>query len=378
MSDKTNGVILKKTTKISDNKINSTNQIPFTIRKTKLSDKDKELFYLELFSMLEAGIDIKRCLDILMTQQTKVADKEIYKQLQILILKGNSLSSSMKSVKVFSSYEYYCVQIGEESGQLLKVLVELSGFYTAKLRLRKQLVKSLSYPFVIVMASIGAVAFMLTFIVPMFSDIFKRFDGNLPYLTKIFINLSSTIGNNIIAILLVMFIGVIGIIYGFKNKKITKKMQILYLKIPYVGQLISGIYLSRFFSSMSLLLSSKVPLVDSLDLVGKMVEFYPLQIILVKAKADIHKGSSLCSSLKGHKLFDAKVIAMVNIGEDINKLPEFFAKLNSRYTEELEVKSAALNTFLEPIIIMGLGIVIGLILVSMYLPMFKLSTSMGL
>ncbi|TAJ09158.1 type II secretion system F family protein [Marinilabiliaceae bacterium JC017] len=344
----------------------------------KLGDKAKEYFYLELYSMLEAGMDLKKALDVFINQQKKEVDKNLFQQISDHLINGKTLSECMQLSQVFTPYEYYCVQIGEESGQQLKVLNELALFFSNKVKVRKQLLKSLSYPIVILISSVGAVSFMMAFIVPMFTDIFKRFNGELPGLTRFFIALSGVLSKNSLLILIVLVAGGLGLGYLFQNKEFKKRVQQFYIRIPYVGGLVSGVYNARFCSSMSLLIGAKVPLINAIQLVKKMVDFYPIQTALIRVEEEIMKGHSFHSSLSKENLFDEKTISMIRIGEEVNRLDVFFEKLHQRFMDEVDMKSNALNTFLEPLIIMLLGLVIGLILVAMYLPMFKLSTSMGM
>ena len=344
----------------------------------KLNDKLKEYFYLELYSMLEAGIDLKKSLDIFVNRQKDGNEKMLFESLRSMIISGKSLSESMQISGAFTPYEYYCIQIGEESGKLLIVLNELTGYYTNKLKIKKQIKKSLSYPVVILSASIIAVVFMLMFIVPMFSEVFKRFEGELPALTIFFVNLSVFFSKNIVLILFLINLAVAIVVYMLKQQFVMKKIQTFYPQIPFVGAIIASVYKARLCSSLTLLIGAKVPLINSIQLVCKMVNFYPIQKSLLCIETEIMKGNSFYDSLCKQKLFDEKALSLIKIGEEVNKLDIFFNKLSQRYNDEVDTKTNTLNTFLEPLIIVFLGFVIGLILISMYLPMFKLSTSMGM
>lgn len=373
--DKLIGLRIHQIAKKRTQKLNSQT---FTFKKTKkMTDRRKEFFYLELFSMLDAGLDLKKALDIFINQQSDEFERHLFNQIRTSLIHGKSLSESMKISEVFTPYEFYCVQIGEESGQQHKVLAGLAQYFNNKVKIKSQLIKSLSYPLVILIASVAAISFMLAFIVPMFTDIFKRFNGELPMLTRFFISLSSALGNYLYYILLAAILLVVVFRNLLRKKDFNRQLQFFYLKVPYLGKLLLSIYNARFCSSMSLLVGAKVPLVNSIQLVNKMVDFYPIQVVMDAVEKDILKGQTFHDSLSKHKLFDEKTLSMIRIGEEVNKLEVFFEKLHQRFVDDVDVKTNALNTFLEPLIIMILGIVIGLILVAMYLPMFKLSTSMG-
>jgi type IV pilus assembly protein PilC len=350
----------------------------FKQRKCRLDDKHKEFFYIELYSMLEAGMDLKKSLDIIIGQQKKVEVKGLFIKIRDNLVNGSAFWETLKESGTFTPYEYYCVQIGEESGNLMTILKEMSLFFGNKLKLKEQLVKSLSYPLVIVISSVLAVGFMMVFIVPMFTDMFARFEGELPVITKFFIRFSDFI--NDYWLMMVVFWGLVFLVAKrlMKRTSVKNKVQSIYPRIPYLGSLITGIYYARLCSSMSLLISARVPLLDALDMVKRMISYYPIQLAIDKVEKDVIKGCSLHESFAQHKIFDEKNLAIIRVGEEINRLDVFFNKLHQRYLDEVDVKTNALNTFLEPLIIMILGIVIGLILVAMYLPMFQLSTSVGL
>jgi len=344
----------------------------------KLSDKQKEFFYLELFSMLEAGMDIKKSLDIMINQQKKEKEKALIKSISCNIIEGMTMYEAMLQSKAFTPYEYYCVQIGEESGQQLKVLSDLASYFNSKVKLRSQIMKSLSYPFVIVLASVGAITFMLVFIVPMFSDIFNRFEGELPIITKFFIALSEGASDYFLVILVTISLIGLSFKYALSQRKVREKVQKMSIAVPFVGHYLTSVYTARMCASMSLLISARVPLISAIKLVCKMVDFCPLQEKLKVAEEEVLKGNSFHDSLVVTNFFDDKTLSMIRVGEEVNKLDKFFDRLKDRFSSEIESKTNALNTFLEPLIIVLLGGVIGLILVAMYLPMFKLSTSMGM
>ena len=372
---RTKGLVLNKATKSKKTSFSAIlNKDLFA---TKLNNKRREIFYLELYSMLQAGMDIKDSFDILIDQQDKQTLSDLFGMIKADIIGGYSLSESLQRSQQFTAYEYFCIQIGEESGQLMKVLEQLAKYFGDKSRLSRQIMKSISYPIVILITSVFAVGFMITFIVPMFSNIFQRFGKELPGLTKVFINLSEGFKNNFFWIFF-LITGIIMIIRFFWNNKLfQKKRQVLFSRLPYFGEMIRSIYLARFCSALSLLMGAKVPLVQSIQLVIKMIEYHPIKVALEQVENDLVQGKSLHYSFGQFKIFDAKMISLIKVGEEVNRLEFFFAKLQSYYADDVDMKSNALNTFLEPIIIIFLGLTIGTMLVAMYLPMFQLSSSIG-
>lgn len=149
------------------------------------------------------------------------------------------------------------------------------------------------------------------------------------------------------------------------------------LRIPYLGNFVKTVYLSQFTQAVSLLTGSKVPVVNSIQLVKQMIDFYPLQTALEAVEQEILKGSSLSQSLRQHKLFDAKMIALVKVAEETNQTEFIFDRLNKQYNAQVQQQSKMLSTIMEPMIILFVGVLVGVILVAMYLPMFRLSSVIG-
>src|SRR5690606_25814153 len=165
-------------------------QKEITIFQTRFNDKLKETFYLELSTLLKAGLDIKSALDLIESEQSKAGIKSIFSSMKEALINGSPFWECLRSSNQFTPYEYFSVQIGEETGKMAIVLEQLYVFFHNKLKQRRQLVNAISYPVIILITSLGAVIFMLLFIVPMFQDVFKRFGGQLPLLTKMIISIA--------------------------------------------------------------------------------------------------------------------------------------------------------------------------------------------
>src|ERR1700710_2450562 len=152
--------------------------------KKELSDKKKEYLYLELSSLLQAGINLKSSFELITADQQKEKDKQLYTNIQEAVLKGTTFSQALQQTGKFSLYEVYSLQIGEETGKLIEVLQDLAKFYQNKIKQRRKIVSSLTYPCVVMSSSLGAVFFMLKFAVPMLGDVLQRFGGHLPWATE--------------------------------------------------------------------------------------------------------------------------------------------------------------------------------------------------
>ncbi|WP_300600654.1 type II secretion system F family protein [Niabella sp.] len=347
----------------------------FTLFGKPFSDKIKESFYLELGSLMDAGLDIRTALQLIRDEQTKKAPKAILSTVFEKVINGSSLSTALRENKNFTPYEYFTVEIGEETGKLNTVLQQLSVYYKAKIKQRRQIIGALTYPLIVLSVACCSVLFMMNYVVPMFADVFQRFGGNLPFLTRQVLNASNFMqaaAGKLFLLLLavIIFIGI------NRSKPWYKKYKDLLLqKLPVVKNIVSKIYLARFASTMQLLLGARVPLVQALSLSKQVMGFYPLEHALEQMEQDILKGLPLHESMRTKKIFPSKMTALVKVGEEVNELELFFKNLSERYSEDLDYQTAQLSKFIEPVIIIVLGLVVGVVLIAMYLPMFNMGNT---
>jgi type IV pilus assembly protein PilC len=146
------------------------------------------------------------------------------------------------------------------------------------------------------------------------------------------------------------------------------------LKLPIVGMLIQKIYLARFANALALLISARIPILRAIQLVKQMINFYPIEVSLKKIEEDVLQGNPLNTAMQCFSVYPAKMISLIKVGEEVNKLDEFFAQISEQYTQEVEHQSSVISSLLEPIILLVLGAIVGVILISMYLPLFQMSS----
>jgi type IV pilus assembly protein PilC len=373
---------INRSSKKDDTTSNKSSALDFLNKDIKLfgaafNDKKKERFYSELFILFSAGVDIRSALELIEEEQIKEKDKLLFASIKESIIAGKSLSQALKQTGLFTMYEYYSLQIGEESGRLTEVLSELSTFFTKKIQQKRQLTSALSYPTVVFFASFGAIFFMMKFVVPMFSDVFKRFKGELPAFTKLIIRISDAFGNYSIYFIL-FFIGASAFLYSQRNTIWFRKYgAALILRTPIMKDMIAKIYLARFCQSMNLLISAKTPLVTAIDLVKKMVGFYPIEVSLEIVQDDLLKGKPLHLSLSKFSIYNRRMISLIKVAEEVNQLDTMFERLSKQYGDEVEHQTSILGSLIEPIMIIFLGVLVAVILVAMYLPLFQMSTKVA-
>jgi len=341
----------------------------------ELNDKKKEYLYLELSSLLQAGINLKSSFELITADQQKEKDKELYKKIQEAVLGGTTFSQALQQTGKFSLYEVYSLQIGEETGKLIEVLSDLAKFYQNKIKQRRKIVSALTYPCVVLTTSLGAVFFMLKFVVPMFGDVFKRFGGKLPWITEKIISVSNAMENNFWRFIILVALIVGFILFTRKTQKFKQIFSQILLRTPLIGNLVQKIYLARFCNSMRLLINARLPLLRAIALIRQMINYYPIESSLQKVEDDIMKGKSLHESLQQFKVYPSKMIQLIKVGEETNQLDLFFGKISEQYIDEVEYKTSTLSSMMEPLIIIFLGLIVGVILVAMYLPLFQMSNS---
>lgn len=344
----------------------------FQMSKT-FSDTKKEIFYRELGMLLRSGVDFKKALEIVGQQLDKKNEKDLILEIRNKIVQGKSIYESMMESGQFSPYEYYSVQIGEETRKLEEVLAELQKYFGRKIQMRRQVISVLTYPVIVMLVTVLVLYFMLNKVVPMFSSVFRQFGSELPESTRVIIAVSKHSGQLFLAVAITAIAGV-AVHMGYRTKDRYRQFTAAaVLKIPYFGKLVRKIYISRFCQSMNLLLTSKTTLLTSLSLTARMIGYYPIERTIEKIKEDITRGSSLSESLKKHDVYENKLVSMVEVAEQVNQLDTMFERLTEQYNEEINHQTKMIGVVLEPMIIIVIGLIVGVIMVSMYAPMFDLS-----
>jgi len=366
----------KKVSSVNKDRI-SILQREITFGSKKITNKVKEDFYTELSVLLNAGINLRDAIELLKNAQKQKGVKSIFEEIINDIVSGRSTSEAIRKKKDFSDYEYYSLKIGEESGTLSKVAEQLGHYYNRKNTQRRELISALTYPAIILTTAVLVVVFMLQFVVPMFQDIFSQQNIELPAITKFIIAASGFMK----AYSLIIFGTVVALIFlrsVLQKKEWYRQGQDNFLlRLPFIGKFINTIYLAQFTQAISLLTASKIPVVSSIKLVKKMIAFHPLQKALDSVEQSVLQGKSLSQSLNNHAIFDDKMIAMVKVAEETNQNEFIFDRLNTQYNNRVQQLSKMLSTLMEPLIILFVATMVGVILIAMYLPMFKLSSVLG-
>lgn len=341
------------------------------------NNKKKQAFYQELAVLLKAGVSFKEGLSLIVESLKKNADKELIQSILNQVVNGKPFSDALAASKSFTEYEYYSIQIGEETGTTAQVCNELGHFFERKNEQKRIIVAALTYPSIVLSTAVLVVVFMLSYVVPMFQDIFKQNNMELPFLTQVIVKLSVATKTYGIYFLLTIVAFVFSTQFFKDNAKYKRALHYFLIKIPVLGTFMTKVYLAQFTQAVTLLTTAKVPLLNSIQMVKKMIRFVPLQEALEQVEQSILKGNSLSSSLKNTPLFDNRIISLVKVAEETNQTEYVFKQLSEQYNQEVVQQSKIMTTVLEPFIILFVGVLVAVLLVAMYLPMFQLSSAIS-
>lgn len=333
------------------------------------NDKRKEGFYTSMSTMMNAGLNLKTALEIVIEEEKNVNLRTILAQLLQQMIQGKSLVTGMDTIPGITPYETKSVEIGEETGKLPEVFEQLANYYHDKVELKRKVTGAISYPVLILTMAIGMVAAMTIFLVPLYKQMYSQFGGELPAITKMLILVSDVVNEHWLGTCLALLCTVVFIRFAWKSDTVKELCQGLLIRIPVIGKLIQKVELSKFTRSISLLVSSGKPLVDSLNLTSGMTGFIPLAKSLKDAGIAVTKGSPLYQTLKNDKVFDKRITSYVRVGEEVGRLGSMFLTLSNMYQKEVNHQLTILTRMMEPALMLIVGAIVGFVVIALYLPM---------
>jgi len=346
----------------------------FSPRHNKVSNVDLTLFCRQLATLLGAGVTILKSLDVISQQ---VSSKRLYLVIQDLeknMEAGLSFHETMaKHPEVFSELWIHLVESGEASGNLAVVLSRLAGYLERNAAFRKKILSALIYPAILFTAGIAALLFMTIKVIPTFTEIFSGFKIKMPFLTLVLIYISKFIRGYFLLIIAGLGGGIWFLRKFISTKNGKREYEKFLLKMPIFGEFFRTLVIERFTSEMSTLVESGVPILYSLEIAEHSVDNLILGEIIHKIKDDVRAGKSLGLSLEKSNFFDPMVIQMINIGEEIGELSNMFKRLNAFYQEYLDTFLSRFTSMFEPVMLVFIGGVIGLMVIGMFLPIFEIA-----
>ncbi len=342
--------------------------------KGRVSGKDLVVFTRQFASLISSGIPLVKSLGILAEQTEKPAFKNIILSVEKNIQSGNSLADSFSAYpQVFSPLFVNMVGVGEYSGSLDIMLSRLSSYLESYNTLVGKVKSAMMYPIGIVVVSVVVLGIIFTFVIPGFKSIFDSLGADLPMPTQIIINISNFVKSYIFYILG----GISFIFMGLKKFISTPKgvwlMEKIERKMPVLGDLYNKMVLARFTKTLATLVRSGVPILNALAISGKTSGSMVLETNMDSVKDEVSKGKKVADCMKETGLFPVMVVSMVGVGEEGGDLAGMLEKVAAIYEEDVNAAVAGLLSLLEPLIIVFLGVVIGGIAISLFLPVFKMS-----
>lgn len=342
--------------------------------KPKVTEKDVVLFTRQFATMIDAGLPLVQCLDILANQTDNRTFKQMLKQIKSDVESGSTFADALKKhPKTFDELFVNLIAAGEVGGILDTILNRLAAYIEKAMKLKKKVKGAMVYPIVVLVVAVAVVAVLLLFVIPIFKKMFEDMGGGLPTPTQMVIDFSDWVQSYI------LFIGavVIGLTIAFNRFYATRKgralVDDLMLRIPVIGDLIRKVAVARFTRTLGTMIQSGVPLLDGLDIVARTAGNKTVEAAILKTRASIAEGRTIADPLAESGVFPSMVVQMIAVGESTGALDAMLTKIADFYDEEVDAAVEALTSLIEPFLMIFLGGTIGGLVIAMYLPIFKLA-----
>lgn len=342
-------------------------------KKVKL--KDMAVFCRQFYTMLDAGVQIDHCLNILSEQLTHPELKKAIAQVEDEVRRGESLSESMSQHnEVFPELLLKMIQSGEVSGNLDTIMLRMSAYYEKESKVSSKVKNAMIYPAILAIVAAGAVTVILTFVMPTFIQMFDENGVELPWLTRALLATSDFMTSQYLLIITTLFLAVFGYRMYAKTDHGKYTLSQMKLAIPILKPLNQKMIVSRFTRTLSTLLSSGIPLAQSIHIVSEVVQNKVAEQALQSVREELVKGEGLSGPILETKIFPPMLSSMIHIGEETGSLDDILAKTADFYDDELEAQIQATTALIEPLLIVVMGIIIATIVLAIMIPMFQMYT----
>jgi type IV pilus assembly protein PilC len=341
----------------------------------KVSEKDLVLFTRQFSTMIDAGLPLVQCLDILSKQTENKAFAKTIVAIKNEVEGGSTFADALRKYpKVFDDLYVNLVAAGEIGGVLDTTFARLAGYIEKARSLKGKVKSAMIYPAAIVFVAVSVIIFLMIFVIPVFAQMFLDFGGTLPWPTQMVIWLSHFIKNYILFSIHVFIAAVFLFKQYYRTESGKRLVHRTLLKTPIFGPLLQKAAIARFSRTLSTLMGSGVPIIDSLDITARTAGNKVLEDAVLASIGGIKEGQTLATPLAKHRVFPPMVVQMVEIGDVTGELDSMLSKLADFYEEEVDRAVEALTALLEPMMMVFLGTALGFIIVAMYLPIFKMAS----
>jgi type IV pilus assembly protein PilC len=340
----------------------------------KVRTTDIIVFARQFSTMIDAGLPILQCLDILQTQQENKTFKRILKQIKESVEGGATLAESLKKFpKEFDDLFTNMIAAGEAGGILDAILKRLAGYLEKSAKLRGKVKGAMTYPLVVLGIAVLVTMVILIFVIPVFQEMFTSLGGNLPIPTQVVVALSNFVKSKIVYIIFAIILFVYAFRRYYKTEKGRAVVDELILKVPVFGILIRKVSVAKFTRTMGTMLTSGVPILGALDIVAKTAGNKTIETAIYNVRSSIAEGRTMADPLAETKVFPAMVCSMIAVGESTGALDTMLVKIADFYDEEVDQAVENLTAMIEPFMLVFLGVVVGGLLIAMYLPIFTMA-----
>ena len=343
-----------------------------------VNEKEIVVFTRQFATMIDAGLPLVQCLEILASQQENKVFKKALTEIRTSVEGGLTFAAALKQhPKIFSSLYANMVEAGEAGGILDTILNRLAVYMEKAMSLKKKVKSAMIYPSTIITVAVVVVIFLLVFVIPTFKAMFEGFGATLPLPTLIVLELSRIVRGYFLVGIGAVVAAVVGLRWWYGTPAGRLAIDSFLLRTPVFGMLIRKVAVAKFTRTLGTLISSGVAILDGLDITARTAGNKVVEHAVLRTRASIAEGKTIAEPLKASGVFPPMVVQMIAVGEQTGALDAMLGKIADFYDEEVDTAVTNLTALLEPMLMVFLGIVIGGVVIAMYLPIFKLVTVVG-
>ncbi len=344
----------------------------------KITAKDLVVFTRQFATMIDAGLPLVQCLDILGKQQENKTFRKILMQVKEDVESGSTFADALKKhPKAFDELYVNLVAAGEIGGILDTILNRLAAYIEKALKLKKKVKSAMTYPATIIGIAVVVISVILVFVIPSFEKLFADFGGELPTPTKLVIAFSNIVQRYILVFIGLFMAGSWAFKRYYKTPRGRLQMDALFLRLPIMGVLIRKVAVAKFSRTLGTMISSGVPILDGLDIVAKTAGNKVVENAIYKVRQSISEGKTIAEPLQQSGVFPSMVCQMITVGEQSGAIDTMLNKIADFYDDEVDDAVGNLTAMMEPLLMLFLGTTVGGLVIAMYLPIFKLAGAAG-
>ena len=364
---------------VSINEEKSSGLVPSSKKKSgrKVKSEDIVVFTRQFATMIDAGIPILQALEALTEQTENPSFKACINAIRGDIQLGNSLSAGFsKQEKIFDSLYVNMIRIGEMGGVLTPVLERIALYLEKSEKLKQKMQSAMIYPAVVVGMSLMITVLLIVKVVPTFAQIYDSLGQKLPVMTQVLINVSNVMQKQFVLLTVCIIAVAVGLIQYRKTPKGHLYLDAISLRLPIFGNLICKVAVSRFCRTFATLMQSGVPILESLEIVGKTCGNRVIELLVDEVKVNVREGKSVAEPLSKSRVFPPMVTRMIAIGEKSGQMEKMLGKVAEFYDDQVDAVVDGLTKLIEPLVIGFLGIVVGFIVVALFMPILNLTSAL--